>query len=470
VRVPAIATVGQELEYHICVENLSRAAAHHVTVRNPVPANARFVRANPEPSSKDSELIWELGTLEGCACREIVLVLAPTGADDVKNCARVQFEHGQCVTTRIIRPAISLRKIGPAQAFVNETLRFQLIVTNTGATEVTGVSLTDSLPRELEHQSGQKQLTWDLGALGPGQSRSVDYQVVAKLAGRACNRATATTAGGLREEAESCVNIVEARLTLAMTGPKEGFINQPTTYQITVRNAGTTALTNVGLTDYLPPEMTYVSSGAGGQFTPGMPGGGGGTVQWIIGNLEPGAGRAVDLVLRSSVAGQICHRAIAAAGGAGTVQAEACTTFEGVAGLLLDIKDTIDPVEVGAKTSYIITVRNQGTQTATNVRIEALVPDQFAVTRREGSSESRQEGQKVLFQPLNIKANDTAQFLVEVEARQAGDVRFKVDMFADQLTSGKPAHKEESTTIFDPSASRAPSQSENLQRRSADER
>ncbi len=168
VRVPATASAGQELEYRICVENLSQAAAHHVIVRNPLPANARFVRANPEPSSKDPELIWELGTLQGCACREIVLVLAAAGVGDVKNCARVQFEHGQCVTTRIARPALSLRKNGPTQAFVNETLRFQLIVTNTGATELTGVTLTDTLPPELEYAGGQKQLTWDLGTLAPG--------------------------------------------------------------------------------------------------------------------------------------------------------------------------------------------------------------------------------------------------------------------------------------------------------------
>jgi uncharacterized repeat protein (TIGR01451 family) len=467
VRVPATASAGQELEYRICVENLSQAAAHHVIVRNPLPANTRFVRANPEPSSKDPELIWELGTLQGCACREIVLALAPTAPGDVKNCARVQFEHGQCVTTRIARPAISLRKNGPTQAFVNETLRFQLIVTNTGATELTGVTLTDTLPPELEYAGGQKQLTWDLGTLAPGQSRSVDYEVVAKIAGRLCNKAVATAAGGLREEADGCVNVVEARLTLAMTGPKDGFINQPTPYQITVRNAGTTALANVAITNPVPAAMSYVSASAGGQFLPPGQGGGGGTVQWLIGALEPGAGRTVDIVLRSSSAGQVCNRATAAAGGAGTVQAEACTTFAGVAGLFLDIKDDPDPVEVGATTRYTLTVRNQGTQMATNVRIEAQVPDQFVVTevrRLGGDSDHRQDGQKVVFREFNIPPRGEVQFVIEVKALQAGDVRFKVDMFADQLTSGK-AHKEESTTIFGPSSSRAPSPPGDLQRR-----
>ena len=105
VRVPASAAAGQELEYHICIENLSAASAHHVIVRNPLPANARFVRAKPEPSAKEPELVWNLGTLEACGCREIVLVLSPTGTGDIQDCARVQFEHGQCVTTRITRPS-----------------------------------------------------------------------------------------------------------------------------------------------------------------------------------------------------------------------------------------------------------------------------------------------------------------------------------------------------------------------------
>src|SRR5262249_19604516 len=139
VRVPASAAAGQDLEYHICVENLSAAPAHHVIVRNPLPANARYVRANPEPSAKEPELVWNLGTLEACGCREIVLVLSPTGTGDVLDCARVQFEHGQCVTTHIVRPAINVRKAGPTQAVVNAALNYQLTVTNTGGTELTGV-------------------------------------------------------------------------------------------------------------------------------------------------------------------------------------------------------------------------------------------------------------------------------------------------------------------------------------------
>src|SRR5262245_52425836 len=56
VRVPALSTPGQPLEYQIRVENPSAADAHHVVVKNALPANAKLVRASPEPHVKEPEL------------------------------------------------------------------------------------------------------------------------------------------------------------------------------------------------------------------------------------------------------------------------------------------------------------------------------------------------------------------------------------------------------------------------------
>lgn len=208
VRVPATAAAGQEVEYRILVQNHSAAAAHHVLVRNPVPAQARFVRASPEPTTnRDGELSWQLGTLEAAVAREISLFLSPTGTGDIQNCARVQFEHGQCVTTRLARPSLALQKFGPAQAALHQSVPFQLLVTNNGPVEVSGIVMTDALPDGLAHASGRRNLIWDIGTLAPGQSRTVDYQVTATLAGWHRNKAVAATPFGLRAESESHIHV-----------------------------------------------------------------------------------------------------------------------------------------------------------------------------------------------------------------------------------------------------------------------
>lgn len=440
VRVPAVAAPGQELEYRICVENCSRAAAHHVVVRNPIPPTARLVRVSPEPAARDPELLWRFGTLPAGACKEIVLVLAPTGAGDVQNCARVQFEHGQCVTTRIARPQLTLAKTGPAQAILFDALAYRLLVTNAGSSEAAGVVLTDTLPAGLEHASGKNVLTWDLGTLAPGQSRVVDYQVIAKRAERLCNQAAVTAAGGLRREASHCVVVAEPRLELVKTGPRERFLNRPATYQISVANRGTIPLTNVVITDVLPAQTALASASNGGRLV-------GDRVQWPIGVLPPGARRTVQLSLRALAAGEVRNRAVVTADRGLTAQAEAVTRFEGATGLTVDIDDRDDPVEVGKDTSYVITVINQGPIPATKVRMAALVPEQMAVTEAKGPSNAARDGGRVTFEPVTIPPGGTATYEVFVKPLKPGDVRFRVDLSADQLPAG-PVRREESTTIY----------------------
>jgi uncharacterized repeat protein (TIGR01451 family) len=440
VRVADHVASGRELEYRLHVENNSSAPAHHVLVRNPLPGNAKFVRASPEPYARAPELLWRLGTLEPGARQEIVLTLVPTGGQEINNCARVQFEHGQCVRTKIDRPSIQLRKDGPSKALVNQTLNYKITVTNTGGSELTNVMLADVLPAGLEHSSGKNRLSWIVAALAPGQSQSIDYQLIAKATGRLCNKTIATAAGELREERENCVAVTEPKLGLTMTGPRARYLNMPAGYEITVSNPGTEPLTDVVLADSLPAQTTFVSASDGVQPT-------GSQVQWSIGTLEPGNSRTVELVLRAQAAGRICNQAIASASHGLTKEAEVCTEFSGLPALSLSVEDTTDPVEVGGTTGYTITVRNPGSKPATNVRIAATVPDQEEVTRAAGASDNRKEGRRILYEPLTLQAGGEALYYVEVKALRPGDVRFRVELTADQLTGG-PVQQEESTTIY----------------------
>jgi uncharacterized repeat protein (TIGR01451 family) len=474
VNVAALAGLGEVIQYHLCVENRSPAPAHHVVVHNPLPSNARFVRADPEPAAKEPELLWHLGTLPGGATRDIVLVVTPTGEGDVKSCARVQFEHGQCVCTKILRPAIELRKSGPEHAVVNELLNYQLVVTNTGTVAATGIRLTDVLPPELEHASGKRSLTWDLGSLAPGECREVSYQVTAKKTGRICNGAVATADGDLRREVEHCVTVGEASLVITNQGPKRRYVNYASAYQITVENKGTIPLEDVVITDTLPAQTSFVSASERGRVsapsikpdsvsapssepdavsapsvepepaTAPSPS----TVRWSLGTLKPGEKKTVDLVFRANQLGTICHDAIATASRGQKARAEACTEFVGVSALWLDLSDTQDPIEVGGETSYVISVTNRGTIPATNIRLEALVPEELEVTRVQGPSDHKRDGARILFDAITLQSKGEARYVVHVKANASGDVRFKVDLKADQLYSGLPVHEEESTTIY----------------------
>jgi uncharacterized repeat protein (TIGR01451 family) len=440
VQVPASVAPGQDLQYQLTVANPTGGAAHHVLVRNPLPANATFVRATPEPAARDPELLWRLGTLEAGTTREITLVLRPTGQGDVNNCARVQYEHGLCVSTKVAHAGLSVRKTGPTQAVVGETLNYRIVVTNTGSADATGVMLLDTLPAGLQHSTGRSRLTWEVGTLLPGQSSVLDYQLTAKAPGRQPNKVVATTSAGLRDESEAVVTVADARMSLKMTGPAERPLMLPATYQITVTNAGTAALTDVLVQNPLPAQTTFVSASSGGQLVNNV-------VQWQIGTLDPGASRTFEVELRARAVGRVRNEAFATAARGVSERAEFTTEFSGQAGLLFEVIDSDDPVEVNGTTRYLITVRNQGMVPATRVQVAATVPAEMAVLRVTGPADHTVAGQHVLYEPLTLPAGGEARYEISVKALKPGDVRFRAELTADQLPAG-PVHEEESTLIY----------------------
>jgi uncharacterized repeat protein (TIGR01451 family) len=306
VRVAACAVAGQEIDYRILVENCSCAPAHHVLVRNPLPANARFVRATPSPAppGDDSDLVWVFGTLPPGACREICLVLAPTNACDVKNCARVQFEHGQCVVTRIANappiigeppvPAepkvvpkavepkeppkvsagptnLSVKITGPNRQYANLPAKYQITVTNTSDKVADNVVVSALLPeKSVMLELGDKGhmhfgvAAWLVGNLPPGESKTVQLTYKVSQAGEFCLKATAKSETGVSSETQLCTTFegVSALYleTRDITDPID--VGGQTSYRVTLTNQGTAPLTNVRLEARVPLEMsTYRTAG-----------------------------------------------------------------------------------------------------------------------------------------------------------------------------------------------------------------
>jgi uncharacterized repeat protein (TIGR01451 family) len=154
----------------------------------------------------------------------------------------------------------------------------------------------------------------------------------------------------------------------------------------------------------------------------------------------------VEVTLRGLTAGRVCNRATATTDRGLSKDAEACTEFLGTAGLGVDVDDDVDPVEVGGETTYTIKAYNQGTARATNVALTASVPDRMRVSRITPATGHREIGQQIIFEPVNLEPRGAVEYRVTVRALQAGDVRFHVEMKADQLTSGAVI-AEESTRI-----------------------
>ena len=120
---------------------------------------------------------------------------------------------------------------------------------------------------------------------------------------------------------------------------------------------------------------------------------------------------------------------------------------EGIAALEFGVTDMQDPVEIDGQTTYEIRVRNQGSKTASNVQVTALVPDGMRPLNGDGATRGALAGQQVTFEPLaELRPQADATFRVQVQATQPGDKRFRAQVVSDEVT--KPVITEESTVVY----------------------
>jgi len=395
VRAPACTGPMAELKYCILVENCSPAEAHHVVVKNPLPKNAKFVKAEPEPTEKDGELRWNIGTLGGGACREIVLYLRPTDREDVKNCVRVQYEHGQCVTTR------QFAGFGPGA----------------GPQIIDGHDKDKDKDKDggKEKDKDKKEKTKDKDVPPPPDKDK------------------------------------PAKLKLTIDGPAKQYLNLSARYFITVTNEGIGPAGNLLVTFDLAKNAEFLKAGDEGKHIEGQ-------VAWVLGTLNVGQTRTVVVELKAKAVGELCHKARALADGGIATAAEKCTIFAGVSALLLEMYDRDDPLDVGGDTSYPVLVRNTGSAPVTNLQLKAVIGDNLALARAKGPMDHRlgektPRGQELLFNPVpTLEPGAEINFEVFVKGARPGDARFRVEMSADQLREGGPVVEEETTQVIDEEA------------------
>jgi uncharacterized repeat protein (TIGR01451 family) len=122
--------------------------------------------------------------------------------------------------------------------------------------------------------------------------------------------------------------VCPTRLAVRKVGPGVASAKRAVTYTITVTNTGRSTAYNVVIRDFIPAGMVLASVPSRGTMA-------GGSAQWTIGTLAPGASRTVRVSMRSATntTKSRCNTARASGSNAPAVRATACTRFVQVAGV-----------------------------------------------------------------------------------------------------------------------------------------
>jgi uncharacterized repeat protein (TIGR01451 family) len=444
---PPTAALGQEIPYTITVTNTGPVEVQAMTVRNAVPEGVQYVRSDPPAVLEGNQLTWTLGVLPPGRAHTLQVVFRSTRVGPVTNCAAVETVEGlrdeKCATTQIATPQLTVTLIGPATAAPNVAIPYRVTVTNPGGSPATNVLLTASFDAGLEHETRANPVELPLGTLDPGASRTLPLALTPRQLGPLVTRVLATADGNLRATAEHTVLVQRAQLSVTKTGPARQYVDRPVVWSIRVVNTGEAPLTNVVVRDTLPAELAFLTATDGGQLT-------GTEVVWNLGTLQPRDERVVRVTTRTAqLTRQAVNVAVVTADPGVQERAEAAIEILGVPAFDLDIVKVGDPVVIGDKVTYRISVTNRGSLPANQVEVIATVPLQMRVTGANGPSPHRMEGPRVVFPPLDgVQPQQTVTYTIEAQAVQLGDVRVQAELRARTLV--EPVIKEVSTQIVGP--------------------
>lgn len=442
---PPAAVVGETFQYGITVSNDSPIDARDAVVVDVLPDGIEYVASEPACTPEGQKLAWALGTVPGGASRSIMVSVRGTRSGRFQNCADVTAEGGlltgrSCADTVIGAPALELVKTGPAEVLVCDPITWEITVTNRGDAPARGVRITDSLPEGITTVDGQAGAAFDVGDLGPGESRRVTLATKAVRAGTFENRAQATAGGGLSADAAATTVARQPVLEVRKTGPGRIFLGRNATFEITVTNSGDGPARDTILVDRPPAGTALVNASDGGQLSPEG-------IVWNLGTLAPGAARTVTVMVTPREKGVVVNAAEARAYCADAKAAEAQTAVEGIPAILLEVIDLEDPIEVGANETYEVVVTNQGSADGTNIRVVCELEPSMQYVSDAGPTPGSASGNTVTFAPLaTLAPKAKATWRIVVKAVSPGDVRFRVMLKSDQID--RPVEETEATNFY----------------------
>ena len=336
-----------------------------------------------------------------------------------KECCKpaVHIETGKARKTWV-GPRIAITKSAPPTARVGQTFRYDITVSNPSEVPANNVVVTDELPNGIEYVSSSpsasvrgQSLSWSLGALAGGQSRSMTVDVRATRTGSFTNPA-AVTADGLSARDQAVTVVTQPRLSVRKEGPAEVLFCDPIRYTFVVTNEGDAPATNVNLKDALPEGLVWQD-----RYT---------EVTADFGTLDPGQSKRVEYEVRARQTGTFVNNAVVTADDGLREEASVRTI---VRRPNLVVTKT-GPAEqfIGRDVTFTITVANRGDGDARETRLVDVIPSpaQFV----EASDGGALSGSQVTWSLGTIEPGQSREVTITLRSNQVGEIRNVADATA----------------------------------------
>ena len=252
--------------YKLTVTNGGTGPAKNVVINDNLPAGVTTL------SGKKTVRI-NVGTLNAGQSKNYSIRAKATKTGSFQNSATATATglsaKSGTVTTKVTAPKLTIEKTGTRKTFIGRNIDYTIKVTNTGNGVAKDTVVTDPVPagtRFLSASDGGALnggvVTWDLGTLQPGGSRTLTMRVKSGGESKVRNTATAKAycADAVSATHETSVTGIPAVLLEVIDVEDPIEVGQNVTYVITVTNQGSAQDTNIRIVAQLEDAQEYVSN------------------------------------------------------------------------------------------------------------------------------------------------------------------------------------------------------------------
>lgn len=270
----------------------------------------------------------------GQACAEIIQtqpmpgtnriniqVIRPANADGARG-RTLAIGSGSTMATWSA-PGLAVRKRGPNVAAVGSTITYQIEVSNPGDLPAEDVAVVDTIPPGLtlissnpEAQAVGGSLQWQLGRLGPTETRRLEVNYRVERQGNLNSCAEVTARGGLKSRDCATTNVSGTTVDVRIFGPDQAAVGETVRFEIEVTNRSPLPVGGLLVKDRFDPGLKHAEAESPIERDLGL-------------TLTPGQSQRIGVDLQVMKPGQHCQT-VEIRDSRGTVLTSARTCVTGV--------------------------------------------------------------------------------------------------------------------------------------------
>jgi len=336
---------------------------------------------------------------------------------------------------------IDLTIEAPERAPVGRLVKFRVNSRNTLREAIEDVRVVCELQSGLEFPGfDTTELTAATPRLEAGESKQWELSLQSIRGGSLCC-VFRLFHGGAGESAvierKICIEFVEQQFAIEVIGPERRVEGGRAEYVLVIGNPSQERRERVRV------QMSYDKALVLRESTEDVENGAAGLI-WNLGGLDPGETRQLQAEFECQTAARrACIAVEVAADGLTPDRTEACLEIAPPGNVLdIQLSDRVEPIGVGRRGQYDMSVRNIGVNDARNVRIELQIPQEVellsaTLTIRGAAVDGQytlRDGRLVFDTIERFRRDETIEGVIEIEAKQAG----RVEMKASVTSSSEP--------------------------------